>query len=194
MISKLVEKLSDSMYRQQFVAAEIEIGIPFQLRAMMKARGWTQGDLAARVDMLQPRISALLAPGKIRPNIATLRRLAHAFDCALIVQFAPFSQLIKSRELFDPESFDVASFENELAAGEFDIRDVRELENKVGGHLIATKQRSLHSHAPVSAKASAGAPKHSRKELSKRVKKKRKPVSNWPKVQNESQDSGFKAA
>ena len=113
MISKLFTKLRNPEYRKAFVASQINIGIPFQLRALMKARGWTQEKLAERTGMLQPRISAMLKPGKTRPNIETLRRLAEAFDCGLVVRFAPFSELVRWSERFDPESFDVPPFTQE---------------------------------------------------------------------------------
>jgi transcriptional regulator with XRE-family HTH domain len=111
MICKTFEKLKDPKYRKAFVASQINIGIPFQIRALLKSRpGWTQGTLAQRADMLQPRISGLMTPGKVRPNIETLRRIAEAFDCGLIVRFASFSELARWSEDFDPESFAVPSF------------------------------------------------------------------------------------
>lgn len=113
MISKLFTKLRDPEYRKAFVASQVNIGVPFQLRALMRSRGWTQKELAERTGMLQPRISAMLKPGKTRPNIETLRRLAEAFDCGLIVRFAPFSELTRWSERFDPESFEVPSFAEE---------------------------------------------------------------------------------
>jgi len=79
----------------------------------MKARGWTQGTLAKETGMLQPRISAILKPGKVRPNIETLRRIAEAFDCALLVRFAPFSELVQGSESFNPETFVVPSFDDD---------------------------------------------------------------------------------
>jgi transcriptional regulator with XRE-family HTH domain len=112
-ISKLGEKLRDPEYRKAFVASQINIGLPFQLRALLKARGRTQEWLAEKTGMLQPRISGLLNPGKTRPNIETLRRLADAFDCGLAVRFVPFSELAGWSEAFDPESFIVPSFEND---------------------------------------------------------------------------------
>src|SRR5580698_1488306 len=111
MTSKIDEKLNDQSYRQAFVASQINIGIPFQIRALLKSRpGWTQATLAEKAAMRQPSISGLLTPGKTRPNIETLRRIAEAFDCGLIVRFAPFSELAKWSEEFDPESFNVPSF------------------------------------------------------------------------------------
>ena len=122
MISKLWTKFRDREYRKAFVASQINIGIPFQIRALMKSNGrnWTQEELARRTGMLQPRISAMLKPGKTRPNIETLRRIAEAFDCGLMVRFVPFSTLALSSEQFDPETFDVLSFEAEDQAGVFD--------------------------------------------------------------------------
>jgi transcriptional regulator with XRE-family HTH domain len=112
MISKLAEKLQDAEYRKAFVASQINIGIPFQIRALLRSRrGWTQTTLAEKTDMLQPRVSALLTPGRTRPNIETLRRIAEAFDCGLIVRFAPFSELVKWSQDFDPETFNVPSFD-----------------------------------------------------------------------------------
>ncbi len=113
-ISKLGEKLRDPEYRKAFVASQVNIGIPFQIRAMLKNRpGWTQETVAQRAQMLQPRISGLMTPGKTRPNIETLRRIAEAFDCGLIVRFAPFSELARWSEEFDPESFSVPNFDED---------------------------------------------------------------------------------
>src|SRR5690242_1086142 len=112
MTSKLVDKLANSEYRKAFVASQINIGIPFQIRGLLKSRpGWTQQKLAQLTGMLQPRISGLMTPGKVRPNIETLRRIAEAFDCGLIVRFAPFSELARWSEEFDPENFSVPDFE-----------------------------------------------------------------------------------
>jgi transcriptional regulator with XRE-family HTH domain len=113
-ISKLSEKLKDPEYRKAFVASQINIGIPFQIRGLLKSRpNWTQETLAQRTQMRQPRISALMTPGRTRPNIETLRRIAEAFDCGLMVRFAPFSELARWSEGFDPEVFDVSSFDND---------------------------------------------------------------------------------
>ncbi len=117
MISKRWAKLGDPEYRKAFVASQINIGIPFQIRALMKSRNWTQDDLARRTGMLQPRISTMLKPGKTRPNIETLRRIAEAFDCGLMVRFVPFSALALWSEQFAPDTFDVPSFKAEEKAG-----------------------------------------------------------------------------
>jgi transcriptional regulator with XRE-family HTH domain len=114
MISKLAEKLRDPEYRKAFVASQINIGIPFQIRALLKADGKTQEWLAKKTGMLQPRISGLMTPGRTRPNIETLRRLAEAFDCGLAVRFVPFSELARWTDDFDPEHFNVPRFDEDL--------------------------------------------------------------------------------
>jgi transcriptional regulator with XRE-family HTH domain len=115
MAPRVVDKLADPEYRKAFVASQISIGIPFQIRGLLKSRpGWTQATLAERTGMAQPRISELMTPGKVRPNIETLRRIAEAFDCGLVVRFAPFSELAEWWEKFDPVSFSVPSFADDL--------------------------------------------------------------------------------
>jgi transcriptional regulator with XRE-family HTH domain len=113
MISNLWKKLRDPEYRKAFVASQINIGIPFQIRALLKGRSWTQDDLAKRAGMLQPRISAMLTPGKTRPNIETLRRVAEAFDCGLVVRFVPFGELTRWSEQFNPDTFHVPDYATE---------------------------------------------------------------------------------
>ena len=68
--------------------------------------------------MLQPRISALLTPGKVRPNIETLRRIAEAFDCGLQVRFVPFRKLAYWSESFNPEHFSIPTFDEEIKQSE----------------------------------------------------------------------------
>ena len=113
MNSKLIQKLKDPEYRKAFVASQINIGIPFQIRALQKARGLTQEQLAEKAGMLQPRISAMSKPGRAKLNLETIRRLAEAFDCGLVVRFAPFSELVRWSDDFEPDTFYVPSFEDD---------------------------------------------------------------------------------
>jgi transcriptional regulator with XRE-family HTH domain len=113
MITELWQKLRDPEYRKAFVAAQININLPFQIRALLKARGETQQWLAEKTGMLQPRISGLMTPGKTRPNIETLRRVAEAFDCGLAIRFVPFSELASWSESFDPDAFHVPAFDQD---------------------------------------------------------------------------------
>jgi transcriptional regulator with XRE-family HTH domain len=114
MISTVMTKLKKSKaHRDAFVSSEIKVGLPFQIRALRKQRGWNQEQLAYFAGMLQPRISAMEQPGGGQLNLETLRKLASAFDVGLLVKFVPFSELAKWSEDFSPEEFSVASFDRE---------------------------------------------------------------------------------
>jgi transcriptional regulator with XRE-family HTH domain len=112
--SQQLEEMEEQAYRSGLVAAQIEIDLPLQIRALRKERGWTQPELAARTEMKQPRISAMEKPGGAHFTIETLRRLADAFDVALVVRFAPFSELVDWSEGFDPDNFAVPTFDQEI--------------------------------------------------------------------------------
>ena len=105
-------------YRHGLVAAQIEIDLPLQLRALRKQRGWTQPEMAERTGMKQSRFPVMEKPGGARFNLDTIRRLAEALDVAVIVRFAPFSELVDWSNNFNPDTFTVPSFEEELGIGD----------------------------------------------------------------------------
>ena len=117
--SRLLSELSNKAYRDAYVGSQIRIGLPFQVKALRTARGWSQGELALQAGMAQPRISEIERPGERSMNIDTLLRLASAFDCGLEVRFCPFSQLVRDSESFDPANFEVPTFQQELEFGWF---------------------------------------------------------------------------
>jgi transcriptional regulator with XRE-family HTH domain len=80
-------------YRDGYVAAHISNTVAAQIVKLRAAHGWTQGQLAEQAKMKQSRISVLEDPNWENVEIATLRRLASAFDVGLTVRFAPFSEL-----------------------------------------------------------------------------------------------------
>lgn len=110
---ELVEELQDKATRDAFVSSQMSIPLAFQIQALREQQGLTQKQLAEKAGMLQPRIAAMERPSGSEPNLRTLKRLASAFDVALIVRFAPFSELVKWAENFSPDTFIVPSFEND---------------------------------------------------------------------------------
>jgi len=112
----LIAEMKEKEYRDGYVAAQISLGLPTKIRALRMERKWTQGELAGRAKMAQPRISEIETPGERKLNLDTLQRIASAFDVGLEVDFVPFGELISRSEGFDPDSFSVQSFEPELAA------------------------------------------------------------------------------
>jgi transcriptional regulator with XRE-family HTH domain len=110
-----MEALADKEYRDLYVAEHIRTGIAFQIRAMRDDRGWTQTELGQRAQgMAQETISQLEDPDYGRLTLRTLRRLASALDVALVVRFAPFSELIDWIVRLTPERLAPPSFDQEL--------------------------------------------------------------------------------
>jgi transcriptional regulator with XRE-family HTH domain len=100
-------------YRDSFVAANISNTISAQIHNMRESRKWTQTELATRCDMRQPRISALEDPECENVEIATLRRVASAFDVALSVRFVPFSEIARQASSLTPSDFVVHDYTND---------------------------------------------------------------------------------
>lgn len=95
-IERLLNRIEKSpKARVNFVASHVDKGIAYQIRALRDRQGLSQGRLADMVGMNQNAISRLESPERGRPTITTLKRLAEAFDVALIVHFVPFSQHLK---------------------------------------------------------------------------------------------------
>lgn len=119
-----MRELREKEYRHGLVTAQIEVDIPLQLRALRKERGLTQPQLAELTGMRQPRLSLMERPGGAHFTLETLRRLAEAFDVALIVRFAPFSELLGWSERFSPDDFSVPNFREEFEQGNLCVAGV----------------------------------------------------------------------
>jgi transcriptional regulator with XRE-family HTH domain len=116
--SSLIAELKSKEYRDAYVASQIAIGLPFQARQLRIQKGWTQEELAERAGMSQPRIAEIEKPSKRRFNLETLLRIASAHDVGLEVRFVPLGQIVEHDESFDPDSFHIPTFDEELAAAE----------------------------------------------------------------------------
>ncbi|SPE32959.1 hypothetical protein SBA6_230008 [Candidatus Sulfopaludibacter sp. SbA6] len=133
--------MQDKDYRHGLIDAQIEIDLPFQIRALRKQEELTQPQLADLAGMKQSRISKMEKPGGARFTLETLRRLAKALDVALIIRFAPFGELVAWSNEFDPDSFVVPSFDKECRA-------IRERENalydaRLEGKIVASRGRRI---------------------------------------------------
>lgn len=83
--------MQDPEYRRALIHASVRIGIPFEVRAQRTRRGWTQGVLAEKAGIRQPRV-AEVENGVMHerlPSLKTLIKLAQAFDVELVVAFLP---------------------------------------------------------------------------------------------------------
>jgi len=110
---QIVASLKDKEYRDLFVANEINIGVPYQIRALREKKGWAQKRLGDETGKAQAVISQLEDPNYGRFTLATLRRLASAFDVGLMVRFVPFSELVDKAANLDSEDVAVPSFDED---------------------------------------------------------------------------------
>jgi transcriptional regulator with XRE-family HTH domain len=106
----MLANLQDKEYRDIFVSEQIDTAIPMQLRAMREREGWTQGELARRAGMAQPRISVMEDPNYSTFTISTLKRMASVFDVGLVVSFVPFSFLLDRFDRLAPDTIKVPRF------------------------------------------------------------------------------------
>ena len=109
--AELWEKMRKKPYRDNFVAAHLSANIAAQIQAIREARGWKKKELAEKTGMAPARISVMENPSYEKYALSTLRRLASTFDVALIVRFAPFSELVDWVAHLSPERMAVSNFE-----------------------------------------------------------------------------------
>jgi transcriptional regulator with XRE-family HTH domain len=110
---ELLSRLIDPEYRQEFIASEIDIGLPMQLRAMRDARGWKQSFMAEKTGTKQPRFSLMERPGYGNFSLNTLKKLASLFDVGLIVSFVPWGEMIDFVESMSNRRLSILPFSDE---------------------------------------------------------------------------------
>ena len=108
-----LEEVKDEEYRHEFVSEHVIEGLAFQINLIRQARGWTQEELAKRCDMAQESISRLEDPNYGRYSLKTLKRLARAFDVALLVRFVSFGELGEWTVNLTPQKLKPPSYEEE---------------------------------------------------------------------------------
>lgn len=92
--SQLWKKFAKSKkYREEFVAAQVKQGIPFQIRTLLKQIPLSQEELASRAGLTQGVISRAANPDYGNLTLNTIIRIAAGFDVAFVGEFVPFSEL-----------------------------------------------------------------------------------------------------
>jgi transcriptional regulator with XRE-family HTH domain len=101
--SKLFKELKDKEYRDLYVEALVDEGIPHQLRALRAARKFSQVELANLIDTKQAVISRIESKGAATLSIKTLLALASALDVALVVRFEPIDRVLTHMANLSPD-------------------------------------------------------------------------------------------
>ena len=118
-MSELREHFKDAFrdleYRHTFAEESLNTSIATQIKVLREQRGWNQGELATRADMLQPAISRLENINYSAWSLASLKRLAQTFDLVLSVKFETFGSLLNEVEEMNREYLQRDSFEDDPA-------------------------------------------------------------------------------
>ena len=110
---QILRSLENEEYRREF-AADVGTGLAIQVRLLREKCGWTQEELAQRMGKRQETISQWENPDYGRYTLNTLKELAAAYDVALLVRFAPFSDLVDWVANLTPQRLAPPSFAEEL--------------------------------------------------------------------------------
>ncbi len=111
----LLDELNGSKeYRHAYVDEFLNTFVAAQIKAMREQREWSQARLAQESGMKQSRISLLENVAYSSWNIKTLKKLAEAFDVALVVKFESFGQRLADIDEFSPATLRTAPFGDEF--------------------------------------------------------------------------------
>lgn len=109
----LAEKFKAKEYRDAFVAEQIFSRLPLKIRNIREEQELTQRALGKLADMAQTWVSKLEDPSYGKLTIATLLKLASAFDVGLQIDFVPFSKVLDGAIRLRSASFCVPKFEKD---------------------------------------------------------------------------------
>lgn len=105
--------LHDPQYAHTYLAELQDITISAQICALREDREWSQQELAQRSNIAQSRISLFEGAEYNGYSLATLRKLAKAFDVGLRVRFAPYYACVRELENSNRDRLSVVSREIE---------------------------------------------------------------------------------
>lgn len=91
---RLLGEFHDEEARREYADEFLDAAVALQIKTLRQQRDWTQQDLASRAGMKQSRISVMEQVDYSSWSVKTLRRLAAAFDLALVVRFESFGNLL----------------------------------------------------------------------------------------------------
>lgn len=127
--AQLLSSLRDADYRQEFVRERVHSSVALQIRALRAQRNnMTQKELGDALGMAQTWISKLEDPDYGKMTVATLLRLANAFDADLEIKFRPFSKTLDALPTQGPEYYRVRSFEEEFGAENLNAEDMAKVQ------------------------------------------------------------------
>lgn len=92
--SSVLKKLQNKEYRDAYVDAHVSKRIAYQIKAIRKARGLTQEQMARVLEIKQSTLSRLEDVQNKSLSIKTLKEIASKLDVAVIIKLAPYSEFL----------------------------------------------------------------------------------------------------
>lgn len=93
--------------REAYLESCLEQDVAWQIRLNREARNMSQGDLADVVGTRQSSIARAENPSYGKHSLAMLTKIAHAFDCALLVRFVSWQEFVRSASDTSPSALTV---------------------------------------------------------------------------------------
>jgi ribosome-binding protein aMBF1 (putative translation factor) len=100
----------DKSYRDAYMGEAIDQGIAWQIKINRERRDLSQEQLAEMLGTGHSAVSQLEDPDRGGHDLETLKAVARAFDCALLVQLVPYATLASESERLSPEDLYAAPF------------------------------------------------------------------------------------
>ncbi|HLY42490.1 MAG TPA: helix-turn-helix transcriptional regulator [Terracidiphilus sp.] len=148
-------------YRATYLSSNLDRELAYQLRRLRDKMGWSQMELAEKMETSQNAISRLESPGYGKASLSILKRLAEIFDVALEVRFIPFGKWVKFETGtpyyeygLGPESNNPKTFSEEEESGDLETDigpDSKSLQDVLSGQsgppiLIPIEMQPKPSH------------------------------------------------
>ncbi len=109
----LKDRLRDREYRHAYADEVLNTSLASQIRVLRDQRGLSQHDLADKLRTKQSAISRFESADYNRWSLATLRKLAEAFDVRVRISFEPFGTLWQDVANCDKEHLERPAFEED---------------------------------------------------------------------------------
>jgi transcriptional regulator with XRE-family HTH domain len=134
---ELIRELQDRDARKDFAEDFLDSYISLQIKALRLQRGWSQEDLAQRLGTGQSMISRLENANNSSWTIATLKKLASAFELPLDVEFGKWSDLVDRSSNLSRESLERPSFSDDPG---FKNRDTSSINNNNSNYDVPNRK------------------------------------------------------
>jgi len=105
-------------YRDSFVEGQIKTAFSFQLRALRRARGWTQSRLGELAGIAQEVVSRHENAGYTGLTLKSALKLASALRVGLVMHFVPYSDVVDRALNLTPQDMLVPPIEKDTRLDE----------------------------------------------------------------------------